>query len=339
MGEGISKGTGQFRMLDLAKLAAAIMVIALHTTPFSDIHSILDKSSIGLCRFGVPFFFFASAYLYFRKADPLKRFKHYVFRISRYWIFFSILSMILIKPDLRHGVIRTFLCDGYGVCWFFHGLIVSIGMVCLLLAIGEKWRVWGYLLYVLSYLLYIAGILLNTYFSMLPESLKEFFEVYYFTPFVTARNGFFGGTIYALMGYYMAKADRWKRSLPFCLVCLFASTVLFCGELMLSWLFTEKIHGREMFLTMPFLVLSVFFLLQELEKRYGNRISPEFCFMGRKISFAMYGWQILYLTVVPGTLHSMVRFFLVTACTTITGIFLVNLSRMPKWKKITSIMI
>lgn len=185
----------------------------------------------------------------------------------------------------------------------------------------------------------MVGILLNSYFSMLPVTVKEFLEVYYFTPFVTARNGFFGGTIYALMGYHMAKVDRGKRSLPFCLVCLLGSAAIFCGELTLSWYLTEKIHGREMFLTMPFLVISVFFLLQELENRYGERLNPEFCFMCRKISFAMFGWQVLYLTVIPETVHSMVRFILVTACTAITGIFLVRLSRISKWKKITSVMI
>lgn len=324
-----------FKMLDIAKLLSAIMIIALHTTPFADINILVDKLCIGICRFAVPFFFFASAYLFFLKLEPMHHLKDYVLKTCRYWIFFSIIAIIFLKPRLGFGILRTFLFDGYGVYWFFHGMIVSVSMICLLIYISSNRNMT--LLYTVPCLLYIMGVLLNTYFSILPESVRESIEKFYFTTFVTARNGLFGGTLYALIGYHMAITKKSKYKKP--VLYFGVSLAIFFMELMISWKYTEKIHGREMFFTMPFLVVSFFGILLELEKRFGNRINPTFCFYCRKISFAMFGWQTLYLVIIPETMNTMVRFLLITVLTIITGIVLIQLTKIPKLRTIMNVMI
>ena len=227
------------------------------------------------------------------------------------------------RPQIDFGVVRTLLFDGFGVTWFFHAQIVSVAVVCLLLISSRK-----LLLFLVPIGLYIAGTLLNTYFSLLPHSAQGFLERFYFAPFVTARNGLFSGTIYALIGYCLAVNRPAKKNLLLAI----CAAGLFAAELLLSWRITTKLHGRELFLAMPLLIYALFTILLNIEALFC-RLSSTLCFWLRKISFAMYGWQVLYIVVIPNTMNSLLRFVLITAACVLTGCALIWLQRFPRLKK------
>lgn len=313
------------KSIDIAKLLAAIMIIALHTSPLEDFTRIGDKALIGLCRIGVPLFFTMSAYLFFLKeGDYGSRLKKYCLRIVKYWVVYSALGIIILKPPLGFNIIRTFLFDGFGVVWFFHGLIVAMSLFVLLLVINGEGELKWYV-YVIPIALYICSLAMNTYFSVLPGGCKRFLETYYYPVFVTARNGFFSGTIYMLIGYLIAKNEN-KQSLKSVVIRLGIYTVLFLTELFISWNVTEKIHGRELFLTMPLLIICLMeFILVMNDK--CERVPDKLCFYCRKLSFALYGWQLLYIVIIPGTINSLLRFCIITILSLATGMLLIWLSR------------
>lgn len=313
------------KSIDIAKLLAAIMIIALHTSPLEDFTRIGDKALIGLCRIGVPLFFTMSAYLFFLKeGDYGSRLKKYCLRILKFWIVYSILGIIILKPQLGLNIIRTFLFDGFGVVWFFHGLIVAMSLFVLLLVINGdgdlKWYV-----YAIPIILYICSLAMNTYFSVLPVGGQVFLETYYYPVFVTARNGLFSGTIYMLIGYLAAKKEK-KQSLKSVVIRLWICTGIFFTELFISWNVTDKIHGRELFLSMPILIICLMEFIIVMNNNC-ERVPEKMCFYFRKLSFALYGWQLLYIVIIPGTINSLLRFCIITILSLATGMILIWLSR------------
>ena len=315
----------EIKSIDIAKLLASIMVIALHTSPLSSISVIGDKAMIGICRIAVPLFFAMSGYLFFmnRDKDYVANLKKYCLRLLKYWIVYSILGIVVLKPPVGLNIIRTILLDGFGVTWFFHGLIVAMGLVVLLLHLGgegePKWFV-----YAIPIVLYMCGTMMNTYFSLLGAGTQQLLEQVYYPFFVTARNGFFSGTIYILIGYCVARDD--SSDIKRIVLLTVLSFVFFFSELILTWNVTEKIHGRELFFTMPFLIICVLKLILALNVKC-KYTSKRFCLFCRKLSFAFFGWQLLFIVTIPGTINSMLRFLIITALCTITGALLILLSR------------
>ena len=81
--------------IDIVKLLMAVLVIGIHTEPFS-FHFWLDKG-FGICtRLCVPFFFITSAYFYWRKE------KSAIFFLSR-------IVLLYVIKDLSQ-LPRTFRC-------------------------------------------------------------------------------------------------------------------------------------------------------------------------------------------------------------------------------------
>ena len=153
---------------------------------------------------------------------------------------------------------------------------------------------------------------MNTYYSTLPTGIASFLDKYYYPFFVTSRNGFFSGTVYCVMGFYIAEKKPYVKR-PYLLFLL--SFAVFMAELFVTFAVTEKVHGRELFITVPLLIYSVYPALFDLEKKYANKISASVCVYLRKMSFGLYVWQGVFLTLITGHIHSLVRFILILSVT------------------------
>ena len=319
------RSTRAIKSIDIAKFLAAIMIIVLHTSPLADISLVADKALIGFCRIGVPLFFAMSSYLFFLRKDGYGAYlKKYVLRLCKYWVVYSLLGILILRPPLGWDILKTFLFDGFGVVWFFHGCIVAMSLMVLLLHINGKGRLKPFV-FIVPTVLYICALAMNSYFSVLPSGVQFFLERHYYPVFVTARNGFFSGTIYMLVGFLAAKSEGERR---FGAIASRAggAFALFAGELFLSWNITTKIHGRELFVTMPLLIYCLLDLILVMNDKC-DKVSDEVCFYLRKLSFALYGWQLLYIVIIPGTLNSLVRFVIITALSVVTGMVLIKLSK------------
>lgn len=96
----------EYGALDLAKFIAAILIIVLHTHPFSSYSSVLDfgfRSVITVIA--VPFFFITSGFLFCSKLNALNEeksnyFKRYIKRLGIVYLLWSAIYFIFVVTDL-----------------------------------------------------------------------------------------------------------------------------------------------------------------------------------------------------------------------------------------------
>lgn len=303
----------------------------LHTDPFYDINHGMSLLTISISRICVPFFFWASGYLFFKGNIDKHRYGRYIQRIAKYWLVYSVIGFILVRPELNKSLIKQVLFDGFGPYWFFHGLIVSITLVYLLAMIKTRWRAGRVFFLVIPCLLYLAGLLLNTYFLVLPEGTSSVVEAYYYPTFLTGRNGLFEGTIFVMLGYLTAEKDiQLKRPM----VILFFSFICYGAELIIVFLYTENIHGRELFIVFIILIPALHYMMKKREDR-KRWISDKKAYIIRKLSFLIYSWQFVYICIIPFSINSLLRFVIILFLTILTGAIILSLSQLKscQWIK------
>ena len=147
--------------IDIVKLLMAILVIGIHTEPFS-FNFWLDKG-FGICtRLCVPFFFVTSAYFYWRKEKSAKSF---LSRIVLLYVIWSVIYLPFDIPVLREmsipQLLHRFLWAGneHGL-WYLCGTIIGFIVpsrwrdgqpyISLLPLLHKKVAVFVFLLYCLS---------------------------------------------------------------------------------------------------------------------------------------------------------------------------------------------
>ncbi len=86
--------------VDLFKLIAAIMVVAMHSHAFIQ-NANLDYWLTCLCRIGVPFFFVVGSYFYFKSNKPISK---YIKRLLILYIAWFIIEIPLIYEQFFVGV-------------------------------------------------------------------------------------------------------------------------------------------------------------------------------------------------------------------------------------------
>lgn len=138
----------QYGVLDLAKFIAAILIIILHTSPFSSYSSILNFGFRSIVTIiAVPFFFITSGFLFFTKINSIKEdkgvyFKNYLKRLGIMYLLWSAVYFIFVATDwIRNGVapmdilqyVKRFFFEGsFATIWFLPALMTAISIVYLL---------------------------------------------------------------------------------------------------------------------------------------------------------------------------------------------------------------
>lgn len=119
--------------IDIAKLIMAILVIGIHTNPFS-YNVWLDRGFGILTRLCVPFFFVASSYFYWKR-QPRKPWR-YVYRLLLLYIIWTLIYLPLdLKTIVGYSFVEfidTFLWSGYRHLWFLNCSIIGFVIVHLL---------------------------------------------------------------------------------------------------------------------------------------------------------------------------------------------------------------
>lgn len=176
------------------------MVCIIHIQPFNveaiGIES-LSYLNFGLqqylCRIAVPFYFTASGFLLFRKADDFILSKN---TIQKYC--FKILRLL--------GT-WTFLLfvGGSNQLWYLGALVLAVVILNVLI----KKRMSFHLIFSVSLALFGIGLLGDSYYGII-EPLKSYFIpklfiVGYETIFSTTRNGIFFGLVFVFLGALFAQ--------------------------------------------------------------------------------------------------------------------------------------
>lgn len=99
-----SKNNKSYSMIDVCKLMCALLIIELHTKPFSNIF-VLDQGFSVLNRFGVPYFFCVSGFFLVNKNGKvaIERLKKQLFRIIVIALFWQVSYVIFVKPEYVMG--------------------------------------------------------------------------------------------------------------------------------------------------------------------------------------------------------------------------------------------
>ena len=218
-------GAVNYPGVDLAKFICALMVVAIHISPFGA----RDSGARALLNFGVqqwltkiavPFFFVASGFFLYRKsgyddfsADATKR---YVLKLLKLYAIWSILYLPLRMKDIlfsesgiAHEVLRylqyVIFVGSYTQLWYLTAAAFAVILVSFL--ISRRVAIKKILL--IAALLYGMGLLAQSWFGVIVPLrtwtpslwalLKRIQEV-----MLTTRNGLFEGFLFVGMGATIA---------------------------------------------------------------------------------------------------------------------------------------
>lgn len=318
-----------YAAIDVMKFISALLVIAIHCAPFIEVSEPLNFAFVQILgRLAVPFFFITSGFLFFRKIDPkqglkgeanLAQLKRYWLRILKIYLVWSVLYLPLVFLSWFQGGFdgstllrfsRDVLLNGtYYHLWFLPALLVAIPLVYVLYTSVKK-----RLLLAISVLLYLVGMLVNVYGTILGDvpvlaNVVNGLQAV----FTTTRNGLFFGPIFITLGIYvMDFLDRDYRK-PAAIAFL-VSFLLFCGEAYLLR-YMEIMHDLTSMYVM--VVPCVFFLMIFL-LQLQLRDKPVYKQL-RKMSLLIYVSHIYVIFVLLQVLHLPNLIVYILACILSSG--------------------
>ena len=222
-----------YQNLNILKYILSILVIILHLRPFLHYSNELDLAFNNIVsRICVPMFFIITGYFvakkekekshyidtYIKRTIPLyltwsliylpvilMTAIQYLPTINEYLVKINvpILLLILLVIVLLPILLIITLCYSgvYYHLWYFPAVMLSLFVL-------KKWKE----KYKLNYLFIISFFLLlfgatETYYGVLPLSIKEL-VTYYYNIFFTTRNFLFFGLFYVVLGYKMGSKEK-----------------------------------------------------------------------------------------------------------------------------------
>lgn len=210
----------EYDTIDLLRFLFSFLVIAIHYPPFSSINIYLNYGVTQyLARIAVPFYFISTGYFIAQKAkictveykqDVLVKYvKQY---IKLYLIWTIIYLPWIIKDEIisnSHGpligvilwIVHFIFSGSYWHLWYINALIWSVVILIILLKL--KFSITK--ICVISFILYIVGLLGESYFGIL-RLLQNNDLIWTFLKSVkliigTTRNGLFFGLLFVGLGF------------------------------------------------------------------------------------------------------------------------------------------
>ena len=245
-----------YQNLNILKYISSILIIILHLRPFLNYSNELDLAFNNIItRICVPIFFIITGYFVAKKEKENKNYiKKYIKKTIPLYFAWSLLYipviigtiiqylpiineyiskinitlplLIILSIILLPIIVLIALCytGVYYHLWYFPAIIFS-------LIVLKKWKQ----KFNIKYLLIISFILLlfgatETYYGVLPLSIKRILS-YYYNIFFTTRNFLFFGLFYVVLGYYIGTKE--KAYSKYCFLKLIVSFFLLTFEAIL----------------------------------------------------------------------------------------------------------
>ena len=208
--------------LDYFRIAAACLVIAIHTAPMSSFSNEADFILTGIiARVAVPFFFMVTgqfllpASLFEKKTDrgPLFRF------IRKTLILYGFATVLYIPANIYAGhwknigateSFRLLIFDGtFYHLWYLPALVTAACLIALLSRKLSFHSVFG-----IGMLLYLVGLFGDSYFGVI-RNVPVISSIYegMFSVFSYTRNGLFFAPVFLIMGAWIGHTRLlWKRN-------------------------------------------------------------------------------------------------------------------------------
>lgn len=316
--------------IDIFRYVCAIMVIAIHTNPFTDINEELGYIFTQIIpRIAVPFFFAVAGYFYVQKLEKnqnpfIKYFRRllitYVLWSALYFTFEFIANK---EINLKEVFVHFFFSGSYYHLWFFPALIFSVCLTTFLFKIRLK-----KIILPLGIVLYIIGCLGCAYFSIFTD-LPFLGTLYNYKYFNLIRRVLLMGFPFFSCGYLIYKVkdkilNKVGNKSLFCvlLITIFIWLIEIYVVRNLGWQRSIVItFGLYLMLIVTFLILlknplSNYSLLSSKCKTIANFTYYSHPFYMILINFV--GQRIF-----PGYITETMLFVLTTLLTTLSG-FIIN---------------
>lgn len=261
-----------YKMVDIVKYAAAIMVICIHCNQLfpQEYLNFFVKNIV--CRIAVPFFFISSAYFVRKGSQKSEDYVSiYLKRLMKsYWLWSLVfipigldwihqnlsLAGYLLPFAFIYGLIHI---GTYYHLWYVPAMILTIFLVHKLLK-RYSYRT----LFIVSILLFMFGSI-ESYYGLLQNGwFKDFFDLL-ITIIFTTRSGLLYGMIFTVIGCYIYDHEDHLQELHRYAPVL---TIAFAGLLILEGSFLFTITRLDMNFLLMLVPFSFFFFLWVLFSPY-----------------------------------------------------------------------
>lgn len=182
--------------IDIAKLIASFLVVAIHTQPFLQINEILNFVFVDIiARIAVPFFVVSTGFFVGKrvcyvddKISELKKSRTAVLKsackILRMYIIWSVLYLIVLIPNwietdwfsfiafVDWGIV-FFTKGSYYHLWYLASMCYALFLLAIILPILKK-----RIIYILSIVLWFVEAINHGYRMLLPSVLQDFFAFF-----------------------------------------------------------------------------------------------------------------------------------------------------------------
>ncbi|MBQ7067114.1 MAG: acyltransferase [Lachnospiraceae bacterium] len=196
--------------IDIFRYVCAVMVVAIHTRPFSDLNEEIGFIFTQIVpRIAVPFFFCVAGYYYIPKLEKgYKSFSVYIKRLiitySTWSCFYYIIDFLQygyldVKGFISRSLYKFAISGSYYHFWFFPALIFAVCFTTFLFKIGYK-----KVIIPLSIVLYCIGCLGCSYYK-LGICIPGLRTVFTFSGFNVIRRVLCMGFPFFLCGYLVYK--------------------------------------------------------------------------------------------------------------------------------------
>lgn len=275
-------------MLDLFRIAAAFLVVAIHIGPLERISANADLAfTYILGRIAVPFFFMVTGYFvlgdYLReagsgfRAEPFEKVKRYLKKIVSLYGFCMVLYLPIGIYAGNYGglkiydVIRMVVFDGtFYHLWYFPACITGILVVCGMNELLKKADKQTKITVILAAgaLLYLIGLFGDSLYGTISAfaPIRGFYDVIFSVSRYT-RNGIFMAPLFLTLGFLAGNVRlTGKKKIRY--GCLALVSLLFM-ELEGFWVHRMGFCRHDsMYLFLPAAVYFLFALLRQDEREY-----------------------------------------------------------------------
>lgn len=324
--------------IDLCRLVAALMIVAIHTYPFEIINNNLDYLITRvLFRIAVPLFFMITGYFLLPKALKHKeKIIDYLKKIIKLY-FISIIIYLPINIYMDYfrksnllEIIKDLLMNGtFYHLWYFPALILGVTLVYIMIKkMNQK------TISIIVFLLYLFGLLGDSYYGFTKNIffLKDLYNLI-FKLFSYTRNGLFYAPIFIYIGYILNNKPN-KLSYQKNIILIFISTISLLIEGTLLYYLKIPKH-TSMYLSLLPLSYLIFNLLINTKLTTNKKI--------RNIATLLYILHPLFIVVIrfcfklvnleAPLANNMFNYLIVSISTIIFSIIIINLKELLLSKK------
>lgn len=201
-----------YHSIDILKVVAALLVVAIHARPFVGKTYPLCISLFS--RMAVPVFFVVSAFFFFRKKPDGAQLKHYVRRMGWLYAFWFVVEAYItidavffshdrsVLESFSHFICGFFLNSTFSGSWFIMALIICIPLLHWL---GKRLNTWA--IFGIGLAVYVPVTLTTNYHAYMPQSVQHATNVA-FNVIGLFHNSFMPAIVFCSIGKLIAEYEN-----------------------------------------------------------------------------------------------------------------------------------